>query len=196
MRLIIINRKRLGVTVIILGLMLVMFGVEKRFDARLKATALMYSDINSLVKYEGLDKKFSYSLPQEWQASLKNFGGDEILYHNDFVTQEQNIWGFVQVWNLREDLKSFLERSKTSSPKPIKYKKYSMKPISINKYSGYLIDYSMDGGRGVYYRGHEYYLAEDGKMFRFSFFVSEGNFKENMPTIFNAIVKTIEFDGQ
>jgi hypothetical protein len=198
MRLIILNRKRLGVTAIILGLMLVMFAVEERFDERLRATALMHSDISSLIKYEGLDRKFSYSLPNQWDVSLKNFGNQEIVYHNDFNTKDQSIHGFVQVWNLREDLKTFLERSKETAGavKPLKYKAYKMEPISINAYSGYLISYAMDMGEGKYYKGYEYYLSQDGLMFRFSFFVSEGNFKENMPTVFNTIVRTFQYNMQ
>lgn len=198
MRLIILNRKRLGVTAIILGLMLVMFAVEERFDERLKATALMYNDISSLIKYEGLGKKFSYSLPNKWESSPKNFGNAEIIYHNDFNTKDQSIHGFVQVWNLREDLKAFLERSKETAGavKPVKYKNYKMEAININNHSGYLVSYSMDVGEGKYYKGYEYYLSQDGLMFRFSFFVNEANFKENMPTVFNTIVKTFQYNGQ
>lgn len=196
MKLIILNRKRLGVTAIIVGLMLVMFAVEERFDERLRVTALMHSDISSLIKYEGLDRKFSYSLPNQWQVNLKNFGNEEIIYHNDFNTKDQSIHGFVQVWNLREDLKTFLERSKAAAGavKPAKYKSYKMEPININNHSGYLVNYSMDVDDGDYYKGYEYYLSQDGLMFRFSFFVSEGNFKENMPTIFNTIVRTLEYN--
>ncbi|MTK10824.1 MAG: hypothetical protein F8N39_01505, partial [Clostridiaceae bacterium] len=60
MKLIIINRKRLGVTVIIIGLMFVLLGLEKKFDAGLKFTALIQNNISSLQKYEALDKKLSY----------------------------------------------------------------------------------------------------------------------------------------
>jgi hypothetical protein len=191
MRVIVLNKKRLGVTAIIIGLMLVRLGFERKFDDRLKTTALMYSDINSLTKYEGLDHTFSYKLPGEWRTSIKNLGSSEVIYHNDFNSKDDVVHGFVEVWNLREDLKSFLQRSMTSAYKPPKYKEYDMSPITIGNHEGYLISYNQDVGRGNYYKGHEYFFSKDGKMYRFSFFVREANYKESMSTVFQTIVKTL-----
>lgn len=194
MRLIILNRKRLGVTIIIVGLMLILFGFEKKFDGRLKYVALIQNNINSLKKYEVPDLKFSYKLPDKWTTQKEDFGGGEIVYHNNFSSEDSVIYGFVQIWNMREDLKSFLERSKDLSDKYAIYKDYKMTPIIVKKYEGFQVTYTMTISDEGVYKGYEYFLKDKGKLFRFSFFVREVNYKETMPTIFKTIVDTMEIN--
>jgi hypothetical protein len=193
MKLIIINRKRLGVTTIIIGLMLILLGFEKHFDARLKFTALMQNNINSLVQYEALDNKLSYKLPAEWSTKEQKFFGQEILYHNDFKTNDSKIYGFVEVWNLKQDLEKFLEESKKISSEQNLYKQYNISPIKINNKDGYLVCYTMITASDVDYKAYEYFIKDDDKFFRFSFFLKESNFKENMPTVFRTIVQTLNY---
>jgi len=193
MKLIIINRKRLGVTTIIIGLMLILLGFEKHFDARLKFTALMQNNINSLVQYEALNNKLSYKLPAEWSTKEQNFFGQEILYHNDFKTNDSKIYGFVEVWNLKQDLKKFLEESKKISSEQNLYKQYNISSIKINDKDGYLVCYTMINASDIDYKGYEYFIKDDDKFFRFSFFMKGSNFKENMPTVFRTIVQTLNY---
>ncbi|AWI07580.1 PsbP-related protein [Clostridium drakei] len=193
MKVIIINRKRLGVTIIIIGLMLVLFSLERNFDARLKFTALIQNNINSLVQYEVLDKKFTYKLPAEWTAKEQKFPGNEIIYHNDFNTKDSKIHGFVEVWNLNMDLKAFLKESKKISSEQNLYKSYEIKPVKINNRDGYLLEYTIITSNNKAYRGYEYFIKDKNKFIRFSFFVSEDNFRENMPTIFKTIVQTFDY---
>jgi hypothetical protein len=192
MKLIILNRKRLGVTVIIVGLMLVLFGLEKKFDGRLKYVALMQSNIYSLTKYDVPELNFSYKLPNEWTTKKQDFDGNEIVYHNDFTSEDASIHGFVQVWNIREDLKSFLDKSKTLNEQYANYKEYEITPIEVKKHEGYLLTYTMKTSSDATYKGYEYFLKDTNKFFRFSFNVRDVNFKENMPTIFKTIVETFE----
>lgn len=196
MKVIMINRKRLGVTIIIIGLMIILFGLEKNFDSKLKYTTLMQNNINSLKQYEALDKKFTYKLPAEWKAKEQKFSGNEIVYHNDFNTKDFKIYGFVEVWNLNKDLKTFLEDSKKISSEQNLYKSYEIKPIVINNRDGYLVNYNIINSSNKSYKGYEYFIRNKDKFFRFSFFVSEDNFKENMPTIFKTIVETLNYKGE
>ncbi|MCH5138780.1 hypothetical protein JMF89_16520 [Clostridiaceae bacterium UIB06] len=193
MKLIIINRKRLGVTTIIIGLMLILLGFEKHFDARLKFTALMQNNINSLVQYKALNNKLSYKLPAEWSTKEQKFSGQEILYHNDFKASDSKIYGFVEVWNLKQDLKSFLEESKKISSEQNLYNQYNINPIKINNREGYLVSYTIITSSDIDYKGYEYFIKDDNKFFRFSFFMKGTNFKENMPTVFRTIVQTMDY---
>jgi hypothetical protein len=194
MKLIILNRRRLGVTIIIVGLMLVLFGFEKKFDGRLKYVALMQSNISSLTKYDVPELKFNYKLPSNWTTKLENFGGGEIVYHNDFTSEDASIRGFVQVWNLKDDLKSFLDKTKEINAPYAKYSNYNVLPITVKKQEGYLMTYDMQTGANATYKGYEYFLKDENKFFRFSFYVRDVNFKENMPTIFKTIVDTFEYN--
>lgn len=192
MKLIILNRKRLGVTVIIIGLMMVLFGLENKFDGRLKYVALMQSNINSLKKYEIPEVKFFYKLPSNWTTKQQSFTGGEIIYHNDFTSEDATIHGFVQVWSIKEDLKSFLEKSQSQSQQYAEYAEYNITPIVVKKHEGYVMTYIMNTSKEVNYKGYEYFVKDKDKFIRFSFYVRDINFKENMPTIFKTIVDTFE----
>ena len=196
MKVVVLNRRKLGVTIVIIGLMLVLFGLEKKFDGRLKYVALMQNNINSLKQYEGLDKKFSYKLPSEWQTKEYKFGGEEVIYHNDFTSEDAVVHGIIEVWDMNVDLKTFLDKSKEISEKYNKLKDYSITPIKVKKSDGYLVNYTMETAPGIYYKSYEYFIKNDSKFFRFSFFVREANFKENMPTIFKTIVETFKYTEQ
>lgn len=192
MKLIVINRKRLGVTVIIIGLMMVLFGLESKFDGRLKYVALMQSNINSLKKYEIPEIKVSYKLPSNWEAKKQSFSGGEVIYHNDFKSEDAVIHGYVQVWSIKEDLKSFLDKSKEQSQKYAQYTEYNITPIVVKKYDGYLMTYKMMTSNEANYKSYEYFIKDKDKFIRFAFYVRDINFKENMPTIFKTIVDTFE----
>lgn len=193
MKFIIINRRRLGVTIIIIGLMFILLGLERHFEDKLKFTVLIQNNINSLVKYDGLNKKLNYKLPEGWPVKEQKFSGNEIIYHNDFTSKDNKIHGFVEVWNSSKDLRTFLEQSKKISSEQNLYKAYKLEPITINDRSGYLVKYTMLTSYDAEYDGYEYFLRDHGKFFRFSFFVKKSDFKEDMPIIFENIVKTLDY---
>ena len=174
--------------------MIILFGFGINFDMRLKQASLIYNDINSLVKYEGSDNSFSYKLPAEWTVTKRDMSGNEIIYHNDFVSADEKIHGFVQVWNYEGDLMKFLEKSKEASlnPKSNKYKQYEISTVEINNKKVYLLKYIVDVGNKNYYRASEYFIGDSGKFYRISFFVKDSDFKETMESIFENIVKTLE----
>jgi hypothetical protein len=192
MKLIILNRKRLGVTVIIIGLMMVLFGLESKFDGRLKYVALMQSNINSLKNYEIPEVKFSYKLPSNWKTKQQSFAGGEVIYHNEFTSEDATIHGFVQVWSIKEDLKSFLDKSLNQSQLYAEYINYNITPLVVKKHDGYMMTYIMKTSKDASYKGYEYFIKDKDKFIRFSFYVRDINFKETMPTIFKTIVDTLE----
>ncbi|SKA82777.1 hypothetical protein SAMN05428976_105105 [Clostridium sp. USBA 49] len=192
MKFIILNRKRIGVTIIIIGLMLILFGFEKNFDNRLKNVVLIQNSVNSLLKYEVPELKFNYKLPSEWKTQKQSFYGNEILYHNDFNSEDAVIHGFVQVWNMKGDLKNFLDKSKNSSAGFAQYTEYSIEPINIKGHEGYLVIYTMKTSENANFKAYEYFLKDKDKFVRFAFYVRDKNFKENMAKMFEVIVETFE----
>lgn len=178
---------------IIIGLMAILFSAEIYFDGDLKLVALINSNLSALKQYSALEGKFTYKLPEQWQTELKDFNSNEIIYHNDFEGKDLKIHGFVQVWNYKEDLKTFLDKSKDLAFKQNKYKAYNIKDIKINGKEGFLLSYVLETSPENYYVGYEYFFKDTDKFIRFSFFVNEKNFKENFPAIFNSIVGTFEY---
>jgi len=193
MKVIIINRKKFGVTLIMVGLMIILLGLEMTFDSKLKLAALVQNNITSLKTYSALQNKFHYKLPSMWKTEEESFSGNEIIYHNNFYSDDKQIHGYVEVWNSSKDLKSFLDKSKEVSLESNKVKDYKITPIIINKHDGYLVTYTIMTGNDVFYRCNEYFLVDKGKYFRFSFFVREDKFKENMTSVFKIIVESFSY---
>lgn len=193
MKVVILNKKRVGVTLIIIGLMIMLFGLEKKFEERLRFTALLQSNITSLKQYNGLNSKLSYKLPSNWITKEQKFEGNEIIYHNDFQSPDFKVHGFVQVWNYDKDLLNFLNESKEVSEKQNVYQYYKISKISINKIDGFEVNYRIKTTDDMIYNGYEYFLKDKGKILRFSFFIRNENLKENTSVIFKSIVETLKY---
>ncbi|OFI05488.1 hypothetical protein CLOACE_16460 [Clostridium acetireducens DSM 10703] len=194
MKFLVLNKKRLSIVLIIIGLIIILIGIQSNFQERLNYTSLIQNNINSLKEYEALNKKFKYKLPEEWITDEKVFSGEEIIYHNDFHSKDLSIHGFVQVWNLKKDLKIYLEESKEISEMQNECMDYSLSEIKIKNNKAYLVQYNMITSKNKKYKSYEYFIKNKNKFFRFSFFVEEKNFKENMPTVFTTIVNTFNYN--
>lgn len=194
MKLIIINKNRLGIIIIIVGLMLILLGFYKNFDASMKHIVLIQNNINSLSVYKDSDEKFTYKLPSGWVTKRQNFEGAEIRYHNDFWSEDAKIHGFIEIWNINEDLESFLQKSKDAALKQNEYQEYSINPAYINGKTGYEVASTMSiPQKNIIYKGYEYFIRIKNGFIRFSFFVKDKNYKENMPVIFKTIVDTVQY---
>ncbi|AYF54056.1 hypothetical protein FDJ70_01345 [Clostridium botulinum] len=191
MKLILVDRRKAKVFCILVLLMGVLFGVGEVIKGQLNPVSLMQNNIKSLKEYKVLEGKISYELPSEWECRLKSFPGNQIIYHNEFVSKDMCISGFVQVWNDKEDLKTFLENSKVSSQKQNKIKNYKIKEININESQGYYINYTMKANEREYIAS-EYFIKYKKGFIRFSFFNNKENYKEDMKGLYNAILKTIK----
>ena len=191
MKVIFINRKRVGIVVIILGLMITLLGISKQFDDKLKTTILVENNIKLLNDYVALNGKVSYKLPVGWETKAKVFPGDEIMYHNDFQSDDAVIHGFVEVWKGKQDLRVFLENSKIISEKQNEIKDYKINDIIINGKKAYLVQYLVNVNEDNWYKSYEYFIDNGKEFYRFSFFTREVNFKESYGAIFESIVETL-----
>lgn len=194
MKIVTISRKKLGIAIILIGIMVLILGFSKSLEGRLKLTSLIQNDINSLSEYTELNGRVKYKLPSEWQVRQQNIFGDEILCHTDFKSKDDKINGFFQVWKLDGDLKTFLKNSKMISDKQNLYKYYSLKDINLDGRKGYLLKYDITKPVGSSYIGEEYFIKNDNEFYRFSFFVKEDDFKKNMSDTFRTIVETLKYN--
>ena len=194
MNIIFINRRKLGITVILLGLMIILTGISKQFDDKLKTTILVENNINLLDDYNALNGKISYKLPEGWTTREKKLPGGEIIYHNDFLSSDAVIHGFVEVWNSKEDLKIFLENSKKISEEQNVIKNYKMDSVIINRKKTYLVHYLINVTDNNWYKAYEYFIADKDQFYRFSFFTRDVNFKEAYGAIFESIIDTFKIN--
>lgn len=187
-----VNKKRLGVSIIIIGLIMIMFCIQRNCQDRMKMTSLMQGNIKSLAEYNIDKENISYKLPDKWTTEEQKFSGDEIVYHNNFQSSDLKIHGLVQVWNINKDLKRFLDESKYISERQNEVSDYNIKEVNVNKNKGFYVSYVITNKDGKNINCYEYFIKGNDRIIRFSFFVIQDKLKENMPTIFRNIVNTLE----
>ena len=194
MRVIFINRKKVGIVIIIMGLMITLLGISRGFDKQLKTTILVEHNINLLNDYVALNGKVSYKLPEGWTTKEKNFSGGEIIYHNDFQSTDAVIHGFVEVWTSKQDLKAFLDSSKKISEEQNAIKNYKLDSVVINGKKTYLVQYLINVTDNNWYKVYEYFIDDGKQFYRFSFFTRNVNFKEAFGAIYESIVETFKIN--
>lgn len=192
MRMLIIDGKKMGITIMILGLMLIMFGISAQISGGLRYVALIQNDMTSLKTYYALDDKISYKMPSDWRNETEKFDVGGILYHSNFYSKDGKISGSIEVFGNTQDLDGFLIRNKEIFEKNNTLKNYNVKKIKINNKESYIITYELKNKDNINHKCTEYYIRNNDGFIRDSFFVIDSNFKENMPTIFRAIVETIK----
>ncbi|MGH4052499.1 MAG: hypothetical protein ACREVX_14420 [Clostridium sp.] len=191
-KVIVINKKKVGIIVVILGLMITLLGISKQFDNKLKTTILVENNIKLLNDYSTINGKVIYKLPVGWTTRERKFPGNDIMYHNDFQSSDAVIHGFVEVWNSKQDLKSFLDTSKNISEEQNEIKNYKIEDVIINGKKTYLIQYLINTNNHNWYKAYEYFVDGGQRFYRISFFTREVNFKETYAAIFQSIVETIK----
>ncbi|MGH4125984.1 MAG: hypothetical protein ACREV6_24015 [Clostridium sp.] len=194
MRVIFINRKKVGIIVILMGLMITLLRISKGFDKQLKTTILVEHNINLLNDYAALNGKVNYKLPEGWTTKEKKFSGGEIIYHNDFQSSDAIIHGFVEVWKNKQDLKTFLENSKKISQEQNVIKNYKLDSIIINGKKTYLVQYLISVTDNNWYKAYEYFIDDGSEFYRFSFFTRDVNFKEAYGAIYESILETFKIN--
>lgn len=193
MKLLIVDRKKLGIVIIMIGLMVVMLGLFTNLDEKLKSAVLLQNDIKALKQYEYKNEHFYYKLPENWTTQEQKFEGGEIIYHNNFKSEDSNIQGFTEIWNTKSDLKQFIEDSKAIALQNGKFKYFNVQPVNFNGKEGYLLNYDMLTPGNKYYVAYEYMFKGKDRFYRVSFFVNEKNYNEGMAALFKTIAETLRY---
>ena len=141
------------------------------------------------INYESLEGNFSFKYPSAFILNSSSFTGGDILYHIDFHDRDDSAHGFVQVWNLKEDLYDFLEKSKEASQQTYKY--FKTDRIKLNEVEGFLWDYSVLTQDG-FYKGSEIFFKQNGLMYRMSYFIPEEQWDEKQSQLFWSMAKSFK----
>ncbi|WP_234123425.1 PsbP-related protein [Clostridium hydrogenum] len=191
MKFVVIDGKKLGAIIVVVGLTLVLFGIGTNLGGRIRSTAYIQSNLGQLKKYNIDNLNISYMLPIKWTTNTEKFSGNEIIYHNNF-NDNKSIHGFVQVWNKNQDLLKFLNASKEISEKQNTIQNYSIQKIKVKDKEGYNVQYTIENENGQKFNADEYFIDIGDKFVRFSFYVNSKDYKADMKPIFKAIVETLK----
>lgn len=141
--------------------------------------------------YSGYGGKFTYKLPADWKTSEQKFQGKEILYHNDFISGDKKLVGYVQLWDLNLPIKEFIEEGKKSAGDIVNFKDYSIEPVKINGKNGYILQYTREVEKGKYVKAFEVFVMDKGNTFhRFAFYMDEKSWEQGYRMLFLNIAST------
>lgn len=145
-------------------------------------------------EYSGLKGTFKYKLPEGWKSVEQKFEGGEIIYHNDFDSEDKSMHGYIQVWNLNRPLINFIMEGRKSAVGIISFKNYTIEPIKINGKEAYLLTYSRKDDNNKYIKGFEVFILQNTTDFsRFAFYMDEHLWKDEYRHFFLDIAATAQF---
>ena len=92
-----INKKQLGVTLVLLGLMAMLISGEFLFKDRLKEVALVDTEMSIMKLITSSEGRVSYKLPESWSYSEKSFPDDGIIHYSEYSSKDKSIIGYASV---------------------------------------------------------------------------------------------------
>lgn len=187
-----INYKRLGITLVVLGLVIVLFGLQVRFQENINEIALMNNGLKEFKEYRAFKDKFIYKLPEAWNVENGQYEVSDFLYNIEFDSKDRGINGYIQMWNSDDALETFIDRSKKYEVEKYKYDKYASNKIDVNSNEGYEVNYSMICNNKIY-NVYEYFIKKSNNIFKIAFSVDENKDRQSNSLVFKNIVNTINY---
>ncbi|QAA30689.1 hypothetical protein [Clostridium manihotivorum] len=188
----IINRKQLGVMLILIALMAVLFIAQTGFNDRFRIVSLMNSNITDFKQYSVVNGKYTFKLPSEWESEQKSYPGNYIVYDNNFKNDDLGILGYAQVINSNEKLDKVVsdDKNRLSTEKILDYKVVSDK-INGNECKKVNYKEKLNKGKLVYHS--TYYVSEsDGVLFKVDFSIGQDQYKESLTSVFDTVIESFK----
>ncbi|WP_040214064.1 hypothetical protein [Clostridium polynesiense] len=185
-----VNRKQLGVTLILIGLMIVLFSSQKIFEIRFKEAALINTDMSVMKVIKGIEGKINYKLPENWEVKDRKYPDDTILYHTEYKSPDSVINGYISVFEGNEDVNKAVEKDKKLLQSIYAVKDYTAYRITMNKRDVLKVQYDFKSQKSEEYTAQEYYMKYEDYTVKFAFYVVKDKYKENMVVAFNAVVES------
>lgn len=188
------NMKKLGLAIILVGLMLVIIGFGRYFEERLRIATLTQNSMLEFKEYNIKEYGISYKLPAEWYSTelLNEAENDDKVYINEFISPDTSIYGYIEIVKSKEQFKEVIGQVEKEI-KDIGNKEISSEDIEINEVMGSLVQYEFKFSEKNIKKAYEYYLPYKDYVIKASFTISDKKAKENTRVVFDNIVKTFCF---
>lgn len=192
MRLIAARSRQTGLVVILIGLMITIIGLGQYFESKLKVATLVQNNIGSFKKYSALEGNLNYSLPQSWIASEGSSSRENVIYFNEFVSDDTYTHGFIQIIKTKDNMKKLIDID-IKEINDMGIKDYTLNPSIIKGYDGYILQYSLNVNNEKTNKNYTYYIKNQDYIIKASFVINDEKHKENTPIFLQNIVNTISF---
>jgi hypothetical protein len=191
MRVLILRKKNIGMTAVIIGLILILFSFSEILNHKIKEASLPLNNIEKLTNYKVVNGKLRFSLPSDWGFMKNDISGKEIIYSGSFNSEDGKIKGLIQLWKLNTNIYDFLKNSAYISQAQNKVYNYTINDIKIGNKAFILVRYKIEDNRGNVFLAYEYFQPKGSEFVRMSFYVNQKDYKETYGGMFEALVNNL-----
>lgn len=183
------NSRQTGLAIILVGLMITIIGFGQYFEGGLKVATLIQNNIGSFKKYEALEGKVSYGLPQNWIASERTTSKESTIYFNEFVADDTNTHGYVQVINTKDNVKKIIEKD-IEEIKGMGIRDYATASSKVKNFDTNIVKYNLFMNSRDISKVYNYYIQNDQYIIKINFVVKGEKHKENTQVFLENIIST------
>lgn len=186
--------KKIGLALILVGLMIVIIGFGKYFEESLKVATLTQNNMVNFKEYEILEGEIKYKLPMNWICAEKVSRSSSEIYKNEFISEDTNIYGSIEVVSGANGVEEVMEQC-LAEIKDMGINKYDRDTLKINNKNVETVEYDINFTNNSIKHAYEYYVPYENNMVKVTFIISDEKSKENTNVVFENIVKTFSFDN-
>lgn len=186
--------KKIGLALILVGLMMVIISFGKYFEESLKVATLTQNNMVSFEQYEILEGEIKYELPTNWISAEKVSRDSSEIYNNEFVSEDASIYGSIEVVNGFNGVAEVMEQC-IAEIKDMGVQKYDRDTVNINQMSVGTVEYDIRFTNNNIKHVYEYYIPYENNMIKATFIISDEKARENTNVVFENIVRTFSFDN-
>lgn len=188
------NNRKLGLALILVGLMIVIFGFGNYFEESLKVATLTQNNMLKFKEYEILNGDIKYKLPIGWISTEKENNNTNQVYTNEFISEDATIYGSIQLVNGSNDVEYVLEEC-IAEIKGMGINEFHRNTVKINELEVETVKYDLKFTNNSVKRAYEYYIPYEDDIVKVTFMISDDKTRENTNVVFENIVKTFSFDN-
>jgi hypothetical protein len=182
-----LRRKIVGVLFVVLAFVMLLLSLNSKVD-------MSVFKVNSdFLTYKDKSGMFSFEYPKGYTITKKELNSQDVIKHVEFQDAVSGVHGFVQVWNLKEPLKEFLEGSQKYAVGNLNFKYNKLSPIKVNGIDGYQINSSRMGNDDKYYKTKDTFFKVGNFMYRLSFSQEEDLWNNKVDKIQQYMLKNFKF---
>ena len=145
-------------------------------------------------KIEQLDmSEIQFQYPETLRLDEIQTLGPEITIHMNYQHRNNKMFGFFQVWKLKQPLKEFLKLSKKYSS--MTFESFKETDIKVQEMSGVMWEYVFLNRTGEIH-GLEAFIDNGKEMYRFSMYVDEKDYKPAYKKMLKQMVQSLRTKGK
>ena len=187
------NMRKLGLAIILAGLMIVILGFGKYFEESLRTATLTQNSMVEFKQYDILDGKIKYKLPSSWLTTIKENKDGKNVYLNEFVSEDANTYGSIELINSVEGVEAIIDKC-IADVEGMGIKDYKKEKVKIDNRELDYIKYDLKSSKDNIKRTYEYYVPYDDYVAKITFIISDKKTRENTQVVFENIVETFSFE--